>query len=78
MPGRSRLEIRKNFFTEKVVKNCNGLPEEVVEPPCLEVFKKKLDMELHRTIDYAELEGIHKNHQVQLLALHGHLKDHTM
>jgi len=48
--GRFRLNIRKNFFTEGVVKHWNRLPKELVEAPSLEAFKKCADMALQNMV----------------------------
>jgi len=38
------LDIRKKFFTQRVVKHWNRLPKEVVGAPSPEAFKARLDV----------------------------------
>jgi len=48
--GRFRLDIRKKFFTMKVVKHWNRLPRVAVSAPSLAVFKARLDGSLSNLV----------------------------
>jgi len=50
--GRFRLNIRKKFFTMKVVRHWNRLPREVVDASSLEMFKARLDRALSNPIKW--------------------------
>ena len=40
------MDIRRNFFTQRVVTHWNRLLKEVVDAPSLEAFKDRLDVAL--------------------------------
>jgi len=42
--------MRKNFFTERVVRHWNRVPRAVVESPSLEVFRKRVDEALQDVV----------------------------
>ena len=44
------MDIRKKFFTQRVVTHWNRLPKEVVDAPSLEAFKARLDVALGRLV----------------------------
>ena len=44
--GRFRLDIRRKFFTQRVVTHWNRLPKEAVDAPSPEAFKARLDVAL--------------------------------
>ncbi|KFR17484.1 hypothetical protein N306_09132, partial [Opisthocomus hoazin] len=48
--GRFRLDIRKKFFTMRVVKYWNRFPSEVVDAPPLKTFKARLDRALSNLV----------------------------
>jgi len=48
--GRFRLDIRKNFFTERVVRPWPRLPRAGGETPSLEGFKHRVDVALQDMI----------------------------
>ena len=41
--SRFKTELRRNFFTQRVVNLWNSLPSEAVEAPSLNIFKIKID-----------------------------------
>ena len=50
--GRFKLDVRRKFFTERVMRCWNRLPREDVDTPPLEVFKAMLDGALDSLVLY--------------------------
>ena len=44
--GRFRLDIRRKFFTQRMVMHWNRLPKEAVDVPSLDAFEARLDVAL--------------------------------
>ena len=49
---RFRLDIRRKFFTQRVVTHWNRLPKEAVDAPSLEAFKVRLDVALGSLVQW--------------------------
>jgi hypothetical protein len=49
--NRCRLDLRKQFFSERVVSTWNGLGEDVVSAGSVNIFKKKLQREVENKMD---------------------------
>ena len=40
------MDLRRKFFTQRLVTHWNGLPKEAVDAPSLQAFKARLDVAL--------------------------------
>jgi len=49
---RFRLDIRKKFYTLRVVRHGSRLPREAVDAPSLQVFKARLDAALSTLVQW--------------------------
>lgn len=49
-PGKFGLDIKKNFFMERLVKHWNQLPRKVAESPSLEIVNRCVDMALRDVV----------------------------
>ena len=53
------MDIRKNFFTQRVVTHGNRLPKEAVDAPSLEAFKARLDVALGSLVWWLDVATLH-------------------
>ncbi|KAK4827594.1 hypothetical protein QYF61_019496 [Mycteria americana] len=71
--GRFRLDIRKKFFTLRLVKHWNRLPREVVDAPSLETFKVRLDGALSNLMvvrfNVAKVASALSSHHIYILSV---------
>ncbi|KAK4823929.1 hypothetical protein QYF61_008315 [Mycteria americana] len=58
--GKIRLDIRKKFFTTRVVRHWSRLPREAVDTPSLEVLKARLDGAFSNAKDIEVLEHVQR------------------
>jgi len=52
------LDIRKHFFSERVMLQCHRLPREVVKSPSLEEFKNRVDVALRDVVSEHGGDGL--------------------
>ena len=54
------MDIRRKFFTQRVVMHWNRLPREVVNAPFLEAFKARLVVSLDSLVATLPMAGVLK------------------
>ena len=52
--NRSRLDLRKNFFSQRVASSWNSLPQHVVDATSVNTFKNRLDDAHWNAIGYGQ------------------------